>query len=101
VLLGRLHYTLKLGALTYFIRQDPGAPAEQVFEKEEVQILGALSKKDIRTLRQAVLALGKIVGFATSKKQPFPGVKVLASALERLFFINIGAKVRQNNPLQD
>ncbi|MGB3786695.1 MAG: hypothetical protein WA949_01705 [Phormidesmis sp.] len=39
-----------------------------------------------------------LVGFALSKKQPLPGVKVLATAIERFFFIKIGAKASSKPP---
>jgi hypothetical protein len=83
----------QLLALTYFIRQEADAPPKRVFEEEEIEILKKISKKDIQTVKQAVLALVKIFGFAPSKKQPFPGIKVLAQALERLYFIKVGANI--------
>jgi len=91
----------QLLALTYFIRQEADAPATHVFEVQEIEILQKISKKDIQTVKQATLALGKIVGFTPSKKQPFPGIKVLAQALERLYFIKIGASLNKMKPLQD
>jgi Transposase DDE domain len=127
----RLHYTLKSGALnverlqfddinsmvnalsfysvvawqllalTYFVRQGAEAPASSVFEGEEIEILKKISRKDLQTVKQVVLALARVVGFAPSKKQPFPGVKVLAQALERLYFIKLGAWASQTKPLQD
>jgi hypothetical protein len=127
----RLHYTLKSGALNveklqfddihsmvnalgfysivawqllalaYFIRQGAEVPAGAVFEAREVEILEKISGKNLQTVKQAVLALARTVGFAPSKKQPFPGVKVLALALERFYFIKLGAWASQTKPLQD
>jgi hypothetical protein len=127
----RLHYTLKSGALnveklqfddidsmvnalsfysvvawqplalTYLVRQGAEAPANAVFEAQEVEILETISGKGLRTVKEVVLALAKVVGFAPSKKQPLPGVKVLAQALERLYFIKLGARAGQTKPLQD
>lgn len=91
----------QLLALTYLIRQEADAPANSVFEEEEIEILKKISKKDIQTVKQAVLALVKIVGFTPSKKQPFPGIKVLAQALERFYFIKLGADINATKPLQD
>ena len=117
----RLHYTLKSGALnveklqfddvhtlvnalsfysvvawqlltlTYTLRENPSQSANQVFTSNELTLLQALAKKTISTVGDVVLALGKIVGFAPSSKQPFPGIKVLAQALDRFFFIKMGA----------
>jgi hypothetical protein len=52
------------------------------------------------SLADAVLALAKIVGFAPSKKQPFPGVKLLATALDRFSFVKLGFDACPK-PLQD
>lgn len=117
----RLHYTLKSGALnveklqfddihtlvnalsfysvvawqlltlTYTLRENPEQSAHQVFTSDELTLLQALVKKTISTVGDVDLALGKIVGFAPSRKQPFPGIKVLAQALDRFFFIKMGA----------
>jgi hypothetical protein len=117
----RLHYTLKSGALnteklqfddihtlvnalsfysvvawqlltlTYTLRENPELSANQVFTPDELRILQALAKTTISTVGEGVLALGKMVGFAPSRKQPFPGIKVLAQALDRFFFIKMGA----------
>ena len=117
----RLHYTLKSGALnveklqfddihtlvnalsfysvvawqllslTYSLRENPEQPANQVFSSDDLTLLQALVKTNISTVGEGVLALGKIVGFAPSRKQPFPGIKVLAQALDRFFFIKMGA----------
>ncbi len=126
----RLHFTLKSGALnvekrqfddihtlvnaltfysvvawqllglTYALRHDPEQPAETIFELDELTVLHHLSGKPVDSLRQATLALAQLVGFAPSKKQPWPGVKVLATAIERFFFVKQGATA-VSKPLQD
>lgn len=126
----RLHFTLKSGALnveklqfddvhtlvnaltfysvvawqllglTYALRHDPEQPAETMFEPDELTVLHQLSGKPVDSLRQATLALAQLVGFAPSKKQPLPGVKVLATAIERFFFVKQGAAA-VSKPLQD
>jgi hypothetical protein len=126
----RLHFTLKSGALeveklqfddvhtlvnalafysvvawqllglTYALRHDPEQPAETMFDSEELTLLHQLSGKPVDSLRQATLALVKLVGFAPSKKQPLPGVKVLATAIERFFFVKQGAAA-VSKPLPD
>lgn len=118
----RLHYTLKSGALeveklqfddvmtlcnalafysvigwqllsiTYVVRDIPQSDASIIFEDIEIEVLSMTSKKEIKTIKEGVLALVKLVGFTPSKKQPLPGVKVLASALERFYFMKLGAK---------
>lgn len=126
----RLHFTLKSGALdveklqfddvhtlvnalafysvvawqllglTYALRHDPEQSAETMFDSDELTLLHQLSGKPVDSLRQATLALVKLVGFAPSKKQPWPGVKVLATAIERFFFVKQGAAA-VSKPLQD
>lgn len=126
----RLHFTLKSGALnveklqfddvhtlvnaltfysvvawhllglTYALRQDPEQPAQNMFEADELKLLHQLSGQPVDSLRQATLALAKLVGFAPSKKQPLPGVKVLATAIERFCFAKQGAAA-VSKPLQD
>lgn len=92
----------KLLALTYVVREDPEQSAALIFDQAEVQLLQSISGKTIVTVRQAVLALTKIVGFAPSKKQPLPGVKVLATAIQCFAFIKIGANSTSPlKPLQD
>lgn len=80
-------------AITYLIRQDEHQPVEVYFEQEEVRILEQMSKKPIHTIKEATLVLVKMIGFAPSKKQPMPGVKVLAQALERFYYLKIGARL--------
>jgi hypothetical protein len=126
----RLHFTLKSGALnvekrqfddvhtlvnaltfysvvawqllglTYALRHDPDQPAETMFDPNELTLLHHLAGKPVDSLRHATLALAKLVGFAPSKKQPWPGVKVLARAIERFFFVKQGAAA-VSKPLQD
>jgi hypothetical protein len=92
----------RLLALTYAVREDPEQSAEVIFDQSEVNLLQSISGKKIETVRQAVLALTKIVGFAPSKKQPLPGVKVLATAIQSFFFIKLGANsIAYCKPLQD
>ena len=80
----------QLLALTHAIRKNSDQRAQAVFDESEVLLLQKVSSKKIVSIREAVLALAKLIGFAPSKKQPFPGVKVLATALERFFFMKLG-----------
>lgn len=119
-LIERFHYTLKSGALdvekmqfddlsttinaltfhsivawqilaiVYLTRAGGEQNASACFEKKEVQILETVNKKPLRTVKEATLALAKLAGFAPSKKQPMPGIKLLAQALERFHYIKMG-----------
>jgi hypothetical protein len=81
----------QLLALTHGIRENPEQCPQVVFDSEEVTLLEKVSSQKIVSLGQAVLALTKLIGFAPSKKQPFPGVKVLATALDRFFFMKLAS----------
>ena len=84
----------QLMSLTYALRENPNQAANEIFTTEELDILQRLEKIKISTVAQGVLALGKIVGFTPSRKQPFPGIKVLAQAIDRFFFIKMGATTK-------
>lgn len=116
----RLHYTLKSGALeveklqfddltttlnalafysvvawqilaiVYLTRHEQDAEATACFTKQEITILAATSKQPLTTVKAATLALAKLVGFAPSKRQPMPGIKMLAMALERFHYLKLG-----------
>jgi len=90
----------RLLGLTYALREEPERPAQTMFELDELKLLHQLSGKPIDSLGQATLALAKLVGFAPSKKQPLPGVKLLATAIERFYFVKQGAAAI-SKPLQD
>ncbi len=90
----------RLLGLTYALREDPEQPAQSMFDAGELTLLHQLSGKSVDSLRQATLALAKLVGFVPSKKQPLPGVKILATAIERFSFAKQGAAAI-SKPLQD
>jgi hypothetical protein len=74
------------------LSMDEKAQAIDVFEQEEINLLKKLSGKEIITLIVAVQVLAGLVGFKPSKKYPYPGIKILVEALERFYFIKIGAE---------
>ncbi|WP_139276694.1 hypothetical protein [Spirulina major] len=86
--------------LTYALRHDPEQSVLTLFDAEELRFLHLLFGQAVDSLRQATLALAKLVGFAPSRRQPLPGVKVLTTAIERFFFFKQGAQAT-SKPLQD
>lgn len=80
----------QLLAITYLLRQQQEYPQSTCFEPKEVEVLEKISKKKLTTVKEAVLAIAKIVSFVPTKKQPWPGGKVLAQAIERFYYIKIG-----------
>jgi hypothetical protein len=61
-----------------------------MFEPNELTLLHHLSSQPVDSLRQATLALAKLIGLAPPKKQPWTMVKILAAAIERFFFVKQG-----------
>lgn len=71
--------------LTYQVRQQGQAPVEHYFDPPEVKILSAKAGLRVKTLAQAVQALGRLVNFQATIKQPLPGSKILAQAIIKLY----------------
>ena len=89
-------------ALTYGVRQDEDADASRYYDADELEILNAIAKVPIRTVGEATKALGKLVGFVPTKRQPYPGIKILAEAIQQLFHMKRGAQIlSKRKPLQD
>ncbi len=118
----RLHYTLKTGSfnvenlqfddldttinalsfysiiawealyLLYYVRENPDLQATTLYPEEEVKLLSAVTKRPVNTIRDFILALGFLAGFARSKKQPLPGVKKLTEAMQMFENIKMGAQ---------
>jgi hypothetical protein len=70
--------------LTYLVRQQPELPVNDYLQEPEIKLLQAKVKEPVKTLAQAVKALGKLVHFQPTKRHPWPGVKLLAQALLKL-----------------
>lgn len=61
----------QLLALTYFVREESDAPDTSFFEVGEIELLQKETNKVIKTVKEAVLALVKIVGFAPRKNSHY------------------------------
>jgi hypothetical protein len=111
----RLHYTLKSGVyeveklqfddaatlmnalsfysvvgwrmlfITYYARLEPEAPAEELIDKDEKEVLEAYVRGEVATALDVVKAIGKLGGFlGGTKRYPYPGVKILWIGLVKL-----------------
>jgi hypothetical protein len=101
--------------LTYLARQNEQLPAQDYFDPLELQLLQASNQKagpqttspkqadnkPVTTLSQAIVALGRLVNFQPTTKQPLPGVKLLAQALVKLHHMREAILIWQNLSLQD
>ena len=81
-------------AIVYLTREEKDQVASVCFEEKEIAILEVMSRKVIKTVKEATLALVKLAGFAPSKRQPMPGIKVLAQSLERFHYIKFGFEAK-------
>lgn len=130
----RLHYTLKsgLGAeklqlddshslqnllalyyitawrimlMTYTAREHPEAPATEIFEPVELEVLSTVTQRPTQTMAQAVLAIAVLGGFEPYPKSGPPGVKSLWLGYSHLSAMTAGwracmAKLRDPTPTQ-
>ena len=87
--------------LTYLVRQHPELPPEHCFEQQEIKLLEAKAKRPLQNLQQAMIVLGKLVNFQPTKKQPLPGVKILAQALLKLNHMVEAINLWRDFSLQD
>lgn len=70
--------------------------ADQNFDQQEKVILEKITASKIETVKDHILALGKIVGFVPSTKQPYPGEKLLWIAIQQLNAIKAGVFLAQS-----
>lgn len=82
--------------IAYLSKSKEHAPADQYFEQQEKMVLEKLTGSRIETVKDHVLALGKLVGFAPSSKQPYPGEKLLWQAVQQLNSIRVGFLLAQS-----
>lgn len=95
---GRLVNALKMYAivgwrilhLNYVAKASPERKAGEVFEPVHIQILQAMTRKQIKTVVDFVVALGSLAGFKPTKKQPLAGEKLLWQAWSILHNVQWG-----------
>ena len=64
--------------------------AENHFDSQEKMVLEKVTGSTIDTVKDYILALGKLVGFVSSKKQRYPGEKLLWQAIQQFNAIKTG-----------
>lgn len=87
--------------LAQLVRQEPDQPPQPYFTSLEIKVLEKYHPEASKTLARAVTALGKLVGFVPTKKQPFPGIKIMAEALRKLNDITAFLQTWEGKTLQD
>lgn len=76
--------------LNYVAKASPERKAGEVFEQVHIQILHAMTRKQIKTVVDFVVALGSLAGFKPTKKQPLAGEKLLWQAWSILHNVQWG-----------
>lgn len=87
----RLHNALQLYALIgwhmlWLYRLGQCIPEELAmlhFEQDSIEVLAAVSGKQIRVVKDFLIEVGRLGGFIPSKKQPLPGEKTLWIGMSR------------------
>lgn len=82
--------------LAYLVKVKPEAPAHCHFDQHDTILLTTITQHSIYSVKDFIIALGKLVGFSPSKKQPFPGEKLIWQATQILFNIRTGFLIQQN-----
>lgn len=80
----------------YVAKEKSTNPVSSYFDHEESKILETVTGKKIETVKDHVMALGKLVGFQPSSKQPIPGEKLLWQANQILKAMKTGWNLAQN-----
>lgn len=82
--------------ITYLSKSNEHDSADNHFDATEKVILEKITDKKIETVRDYILSLGKLVGFVPSKKQPYPGEKLLCQAIQQMNAMKAGFILSQN-----
>jgi hypothetical protein len=82
--------------IAYLSKSNEHDSADKHFDAVEKVILEKVTNKKIETVRDYILTLGKLVGFVPSKKQPYPGEKLLWQAIQQMNAMKAGFLLSQN-----
>lgn len=87
---------LRLVALKERVRITPDAPASEADLSDlEIKVLEYETKRKIKTVRDAILAIGRLGGHLNRKSDGMPGYKTLMRGLEKLTFTVKGVLIAQ------
>ncbi|MBK7474969.1 MAG: IS4 family transposase [Haliscomenobacter sp.] len=87
--------------LTLSVRQNPMQDPEAYFDPIEMKVLCTHDPQARSSLDMAIRTLGKLVNFVPTKKQPYPGIKIMAEALRKLEDIAAFLRILNEKTLQD
>jgi hypothetical protein len=81
--------------IAYLSKTKESEAAELHVDPQEKGVLEKVTGSKINTIKEYTLALGKLVGFTPSAKQPYPGEKLLWIAIQQLNAIKTGFLLAQ------
>jgi hypothetical protein len=82
--------------VAYLNKAKEQAPADEFFDPQEKMLLEKINAAKIETVKDHIRALGKLVGFVPSAKQPYPGEKLLWQAVQQINAIRAGFVLAQS-----
>lgn len=82
--------------IAYLSKAKEPAPADQYFDPQEKMLLEKIGASKIETVTDHILALGKLLAFIPSTKQPYPGEKLLWQAIQQINAIRAEFLIAQN-----
>lgn len=86
----------KLYRLSVLAKTVPQADATEHFEAFEAKVLADLTGRQIKMVRDYIMALASLVHFEPSKQQPLPGEQLLWQALKIFENIKRGVRLAHN-----
>ena len=89
--------------LSFAVKTEPEQAPKHYFSEQEVKILQTQDPQANQSMHHAIRALGKLVNWVPTTKQPYPGIKITAEALWKLKELTQFLTILKQNPkpLQD
>jgi Transposase DDE domain len=84
--------------LTYLARDAPDTPCEEALSAFEVDVLQLYTRKPVKTVSDAVMAVAKLAGFVGVPSAPNPGVKTLWQGFRKLQDMTAGYILARQSP---
>lgn len=81
--------------LSQLAKEHAQVPATDYVSQEDVALVEKISNSSIRTTGEWLIALSKLAGFMPSRKQPFPGEKLLWQSIQLFLAIKKGYLIAQ------
>jgi hypothetical protein len=91
----------RLMYLTYLARTAPNTPAASAMSRDEITVLSRATRREVRTIADAVLAIATLGGYQHYGKAPPPGPKRLWIGLKRLEDMTAGWLLSQAHITKD